>query len=91
MGCLFTGKSQRFFLNKGAFWPEISALGVFLNFDNERMPPPPPGCLMLLEIPLLAHVTSNNTTMNMHTSDIGDAITSKGISILIRAVITLLN
>ena len=21
------------------FWPEISALGVFLNFDNERMPP----------------------------------------------------
>ena len=29
------------------FWPEISALGVFLNFDNERMPkcipksPPP--------------------------------------------------
>ena len=30
------------------FWPEISALGVFLNFDNERMRPPkcpsdPPG------------------------------------------------
>ena len=34
------------------FWPEISALGVFFNFDNERMhlpkypsapPPPPPG------------------------------------------------
>ena len=32
------------------FWPEISAYGVFLNFDNERMrpplylsaPPPPP-------------------------------------------------
>ena len=33
------------------FWPEISALRVFLNFDNERMytplnievhPPPPP-------------------------------------------------
>ena len=22
------------------FWPEISALGVFLNFDNERMRPP---------------------------------------------------
>ena len=21
------------------FWPEISALGVFLNFDNERMYP----------------------------------------------------
>ena len=32
------------------FWPEISALGVFFNFDNERMrppkypsAPPPPG------------------------------------------------
>ena len=30
------------------FWPEISALGVFFNFDNERMRPPkypsaPPG------------------------------------------------
>ena len=33
------------------FWPEISALGVFFNFDNKRMhppkypsaPPPPPG------------------------------------------------
>ena len=32
------------------FWPEIFALGVFLNFDNERMrppkyqsAPPPPG------------------------------------------------
>ena len=24
----------------GDFWPEISALGVFLNFDNERMYPP---------------------------------------------------
>ena len=22
------------------FWPEISALGVFLNFDNKRMRPP---------------------------------------------------
>ena len=22
------------------FWPEISALGVFFNFDNERMRPP---------------------------------------------------
>ena len=22
------------------FWPEISALGVFFNFDNERMSPP---------------------------------------------------
>ena len=24
------------------FWPEISALGVFFNFDNDRMRPPPP-------------------------------------------------
>ena len=40
------------------FWPEISALGVFLNFDNERMrplntqvpppPPPPPGFIIYL-------------------------------------------
>ena len=34
------------------FWPEISALGVFLNFDNERMRPPkypsaPPGFKLL--------------------------------------------
>ena len=37
------------------FWPDISALGVFFNFDNERMhppkypsapPPPPPGLLV---------------------------------------------
>ena len=33
---------------RGFFWPEISALGVFFNFDNERMRPPkypsaPPG------------------------------------------------
>ena len=33
------------------FWPEISALGVFFNFDNERMRPPkypsaPPGTLL---------------------------------------------
>ena len=32
------------------FWPEISALGVLFNFDNERMHPPkypsaPPGPL----------------------------------------------
>ena len=25
---------------KVLYWPEISALGVFLNFDNERMRPP---------------------------------------------------
>ena len=35
------------------FWPEISALGVFFNFDNERMRPPknpsaPTGGFMLL-------------------------------------------
>ena len=40
------------------FWPEISALGVFFNFDNERMhpskypsgPPPPPGFYYILGI-----------------------------------------
>ena len=33
----FTGKIQRFFKLRVIFWDEISALGVFLNFDNERM------------------------------------------------------
>ena len=33
------------------FWPEISALGVLFNFDNERMRPPkyssaPPGMVL---------------------------------------------
>ena len=47
-GVLFSGKSQRFLKIRVLFWPEISALGVFLNFDNERMHPPkylsdPPG------------------------------------------------
>ena len=49
-GCLFRGKNQRFIKIRVLFWPEISALGVFFNFDNERMhppkypsaPPPPP-------------------------------------------------
>ena len=48
-GCLFSGKNQRFIKIRVLFWPEISALGVFFNFDNERMhplntqvPPPPP-------------------------------------------------
>ena len=26
-----------FFLKRVLFWPEISAYGVFINFDNERM------------------------------------------------------
>ena len=40
------------------FWPEISALGVFFNFDNGRMrppkypsappPPPPPGFISMV-------------------------------------------
>ena len=34
-----SGKSQRFFEDK-VFWPEISALGIFLNVENERMYPP---------------------------------------------------
>ena len=47
-GCLFSGKNQRFIKIRVLFWPEISALGVFFNFDNERMHPPkypsdPPG------------------------------------------------
>ena len=29
-----------FIIIRVLFWPEISALGVFLNFDNERMRPP---------------------------------------------------
>ena len=41
-------KNQRFIEIRVLFWPEISALGVFFNFDNERMHPPkylsdPPG------------------------------------------------
>ena len=47
-GCLFSGKNQRFIKIRVLFWPEIRALGVFFNFDNERMHPPkyqsdPPG------------------------------------------------
>ena len=47
-GCLFSGKNQRFIKIRVLFWPEISALGVFFNFDNERMhplkyPSDPPG------------------------------------------------
>ena len=43
-------KIRRFIKIRVLFWPEISALGVFFNFDNERMrppkypsAPPPPG------------------------------------------------
>ena len=37
-GVFLLDKVSVFFLNKGAFfWPEINALGVFLNFDTERM------------------------------------------------------
>ena len=39
-GCLFRGKNQRFIKIRVLFWPEISALGVFFIFDNERMHPP---------------------------------------------------
>ena len=38
-GCLFTGKSQRFIKIRVLFGPEISALGVFLDLDNERLRP----------------------------------------------------
>ena len=46
------GTCVTYFAEEGLFWQEISALGVFFNFDNERMrplntqvppPPPPPG------------------------------------------------
>ena len=33
-------QAEVFLLEKLIFWPEISALRVFLNFDNERMRPP---------------------------------------------------
>ena len=39
-GCFFSGKSQRFLKIRVLFWPEISALGVLFNFDNEHMHPP---------------------------------------------------
>ena len=35
----FTEKSQPFLQIRVLLWPEISALGVLLNFDNERMHP----------------------------------------------------
>ena len=59
-GCLFSGKNQRFIKIRVLFWPEISALGVFFNFDNERMHPPkytsdPPGiCVYQNELNLCA-------------------------------------
>ena len=42
-GVYLVERNQRFIKIRVLFWPEISALGVFLNFDNERMRPPPPG------------------------------------------------
>ena len=37
-GVFFYWKKSAFsLLIRGLFWPEISALGVFLNFNNERM------------------------------------------------------
>ena len=56
-------KSAFFFKIRVLFWPEISALGVFLNFDNERMhppkyvsDPPPPGSILNL----YRHSNNNN-------------------------------
>ena len=51
-GCLFSRKNQRYIKIRVLFWQEISALGVFFNFDNERMRPPkypsdPPGPFFL--------------------------------------------
>ena len=48
-GVFICWKKSASLLKEGCFfWPEISALGVYLNFDNERMRPPlylsaPPG------------------------------------------------
>ena len=40
-GCLFTGKSQCFKKKiRVLFWPEISDLGLFSDYDNDRMYPP---------------------------------------------------
>ena len=48
-GVFLVEKVSVFIKIRVLFWPEISALGVFLNFDNERMRPPkyapPPGIL----------------------------------------------
>ena len=61
-GCFFLEKVT-FFFNNGAFLVWISALEVFLNFDNERMyplytevppPPPPPGYMSEKWIPMKA-------------------------------------
>ena len=48
------------------FWPEISALGVFFNFGNERMrppkypsvPPPRPSTLLLVGLFLVVYLIS---------------------------------
>ena len=40
-GDFFTGKVSVSFKLRVLFCPKISALGLFLNFDNERMYPPP--------------------------------------------------
>ena len=52
------------------FWPEISALGVFFNFDNKRMrppkypsappPPPPPGAWLISEHVMCSDATSGD-------------------------------
>ena len=39
-GLFFYWEKSAFFENKDAFLAEISTLGVFLNFDNERIHPP---------------------------------------------------
>ena len=36
---VFLVEKKRFLKIRVLFWPEISVLGVFLNFDNERMHP----------------------------------------------------
>ena len=51
------------------FWPEISALGVFFNFDNKRMHPPkylsdPPGSVT--SITYFGCAAVKRSTLNEH-------------------------
>ena len=54
------------------FWPEISALGVFSNFDNERMHPPkylsdPPG--EIFHLPVSTASSSKSVPTILATQD----------------------
>ena len=60
-GVFIYWKKSAFLSREGCFfWPEISALGVFSNFDNERMRPlsvpesPPPHGFEMCQRPVQA-------------------------------------